>query len=482
MARSDRSRVLIVDDEKSMRELLVIALAPEGHTVKAVPSVPAARTALAGEAYDLVVSDISMPGESGLDLLEEIRRGDPGLPVILITAYASMESAKRAFALGVFDCIDKGASFNVEEFRVTVRNALESRRAREENKLLKQELRARHGSGSMVMDSPAMRAVGEMIERVAPTPSTVLITGESGTGKEVVARAIHDVSSRAGAPFVSINCGALPADLLESELFGHVKGAFTGAVSAKKGLFQAASGGTIFLDEIGEMPLPAQVKLLRVLQERTIRPVGGTEEIDVETRVLAATNADLAGRVADGRFRADLFYRINVIPIALPPLRQRREDIPVLADLFARRISVEMDKEFSGFLPEAMAAMEAYGWPGNVRELENAMRRAVTLSSAGPIRLDALPPDVREPEQRVVPDAVGTPPPALPPGEKMDQYLDHLKAHLMQETLAACNYVQVDAARRLGMSFRSFRYYAKQFKLEVRPPVNGASPGSGSEE
>jgi DNA-binding NtrC family response regulator len=450
--------------------------------VKAVPSVPAARTALAGEAFDLVVSDISMPGESGLDLLEEIRRGDPGLPVILITAYASMESAKKAFALGVFDCIDKGASFNVEEFRVTVRNALESRRAREENKLLKLELHARHGAGSMVMDSPAMRAVGEMIGRVAPTPSTVLITGESGTGKEVVARAIHDASPRAGAPFVSINCGALPAELLESELFGHVKGAFTGAVSAKKGLFLAASGGTIFLDEIGEMPLPAQVKLLRVLQERPIRPVGGTEEIDVETRVLAATNADLAGRVADGRFREDLFYRINVIPITLPPLRQRPEDIPVLADLFVRRISAEMGKEFSGFRPETMAAMEAYHWPGNVRQLENAMRRAVTLSSGGPIQVDALPPDMLGHLQAAAPGSSGTPAAVLRPGEKMDQYLDHLKARLMQETLAECNYVQVDAARRLGMSFRSFRYYAKQFKLAVHPPARGTSPASAPEE
>ena len=237
MTERDSARVLIVDDEKSMRELLAIALEPEGLAVRTVPSVPAARDALAGEAYDLVVSDISMPGESGLDLLEEIRRLTPELPVILITAYASMEAAKKAFSLGVYDCIDKGASFNVAEFRTTVRNALESRRTREENRNLKEQLHARHGPGTLVMASPAMKAVQEMVDRVAPTPATVLITGESGTGKEVVARAIHYASPRDQAPFVSINCGALPAELLESELFGHVKGAFTSAISQREGRF-----------------------------------------------------------------------------------------------------------------------------------------------------------------------------------------------------------------------------------------------------
>ena len=480
MTERDSARVLIVDDEKSMRELLAIALEPEGLAVRTVPSVPAARDALAGEAYDLVVSDISMPGESGLDLLEEIRRLTPDLPVILITAYASMEAAKKAFSLGVYDCIDKGASFNVVEFRTTVRNALESRRNREENRNLKEQLHARHGPGTLVRASPAMKAVQERVDRVAPTPATVLITGESGTGKEVVARAIHYASPRDQAPFVSINCGALPAELLESELFGHVKGAFTGAVAAKKGLFQVAVSGTVFLDEIGEMPLPAQVRLLRVLQERSIRMVGGTEEIPVDARVLAATNADLAGMVAAGRFREDLFYRINVIPIALPPLRRRQEDIPVLADLFARRICEELGRAFSGFEPATMEALESYPWPGNVRELENAIRRAVTLCAEGLIPTATLPPEVLG-RSGAAPGSPAAEAPAtvLPDGEKVDHFLDHLKAELMQQALADCKYVQMEAARKLGMSFRSFRYYAKQFKLDVRPPGRGTGSGSG---
>jgi transcriptional regulator with GAF, ATPase, and Fis domain len=311
---------------------------------------------------------------------------------------------------------------------------------------------------------------------VAATPSTVLITGESGTGKEVVARAIHEASPRAEAPFVSINCGALPAELLESELFGHVKGAFTGAVAAKKGLFQVAVGGTVFLDEIGEMPPAAQVRLLRVLQERTIRMVGGTEEIPVDARVLAATNADLAAMVAEGRFREDLFYRINVIPIHLPPLRDRPEDIPVLADLFARRYAADLGRRFAGFEPDAMTALESHDWPGNVRELENAIQRAVALAPDGAIPAAALPAQARAAERsEPAPDDPGD----LPRGESVDRYLDSLKARLMQQALEECDYVQVKAAERLGMSFRSFRYYAKQFNLQVRPRDGRKDPDPG---
>jgi DNA-binding NtrC family response regulator len=486
MVESERARVLIVDDEKSMRELLTIALEPEGHQVRAVPSVPAARHALAREPFDLVVSDIAMPGETGLDLLADVRQNNPELPVILITAYASMDSAKRAFALGVYDCIDKGASFNVDEFRATVRNALDSHRARQENQLLRQQLRSQHGPGTMVAASPKMRTVCNLIERVAPTPSTVLITGESGTGKEIVARTIHYSSPRAEAPFVSINCGALPSELLESELFGHVKGAFTGAIAAKKGLFQVARGGTVFLDEIGEMPPPAQVRLLRVLQERTIRMVGGTEEIPVDARVIAATNADLAARVAGSSFREDLFYRINVIPIALPPLRERREDIPILAELFAQRFSEEMGRALVGFTPEAMRALEAYQWPGNVRELENCVQRAMTLSAGERVAVEALPAEIGGPAA-----AASRPPPVaaphlegemlLPEGENVDRYLDHIKAGLMTRALEESNYIQVEAARRLGMSFRSFRYFVKQYNLEVRPHRKRTGQSDGSE-
>jgi len=486
VAEGDRARILIVDDEKSMRELLTIALEPDGHQVRSVPSVAAARDALAGEPYDLVVSDIAMPGETGLDLLAEVRRTSPELPVILITAYASMDSAKRAFSLGVYDCIDKGASFNVDEFRTTIRNALDSQRTKQENRLLRRQVRSQHRPGSLVAVSPKMRLVCDLIERVAPSPSTVLITGESGTGKEVVARAIHYDSPRAEAAFVSINCGALPAELLESELFGHVKGAFTGAVSAKKGLFQVARGGTVFLDEIGEMPRPAQVRLLRVLQERTIRMVGGTEEIPVDARVLAATNADLAARVTQGSFREDLFYRINVIPIPLPPLRERREDIPVLAELFLGRIAEELGKSMGGFTPEAMRILEGYSWPGNVRELENAVQRAVTLATCDQVGIEALPAEIADEGERPPGTPVGATPAEeddeqiLPQGTNVDQYLDHIKASLMIRALEESNYIQVEAARRLGMTFRSFRYFVKQFNLDVRPHRGRSGQNGGS--
>ena len=483
---SSPARVLIVDDETSMRELLTIALAPEGHAVETAPSVAAAREALARRPFDLVVSDLAMPGESGLDLLAEIRSATPELPVILITAYASMEAAKKAFALGVYDCIDKGASFSGEEFRVRVRHALESRAARQENRLLRGQLRARHGLGTLVAASAGMRAVLALIERVAPTASTVLLTGESGTGKEVVARAIHWTSPRAEAPFVSINCGAMPAELLESELFGHVKGAFTGAVAAKKGLFEVARGGTLLLDEIGEMPPAAQVRLLRVLQERTIRLVGGTEEVAVDVRVLAATNADLAARVAAREFREDLYYRINVIPIHLPPLRERLEDLPLLAEAFARRFAAEMGKPYDGFAPAAMTALEAHDWPGNVRELENAVQRAVALSPGPLIPVEALP---GEPGRGAVPDRTGVRGARsaatdggqlLPPGSSLDDHLDATRRELMERALEAAGHVQTEAARRLGMTFRSFRYFAKQYGLNTRGRRRGDEERNGS--
>ncbi|MFQ5719467.1 MAG: sigma-54-dependent transcriptional regulator [Acidobacteriota bacterium] len=476
MADVQPTRVLIVDDEKSMRDLLAIALEPDGHRVSTVPSVVDARRAMAKEPFDLVVSDIAMPGESGIDLLEEIRGDDPELPVILITAYASMEAAKRAFSLGVFDCIDKGASFSVEEFRATVRNAIDSRQTREENRRLRKQLISRHGPGSLVANSDAMRSVAELIERVAPTTSTVLISGESGTGKEVVARTIHYSSPRAKSAFVSINCGALPQSLLESELFGHVKGAFTGAVAAKKGLFEVASDGTVFLDEIGEMPAEAQVRLLRVLQEKTVRPVGGTREIPANARVLAATNADLPAKVAEKAFREDLFYRINVIAVALPPLRERRADIAELAETFVRRYAGESGKSVSGFSPECLRALEAYSWPGNVRELENSVQRALALTTGPRIEREALPPEVTAtpgPGAARVPP-IGGEAAGLPAGHRLDEYLESVKASIMQQALEESGYVQVEAARRLGMTFRSFRYFAKQFKLDVRRPEPGA--------
>jgi len=383
-------KILVVDDEQSMTQFLGIVLRKEGFDVTTANNGRDALEKVKNDAFDVVISDIKMPGMDGIQLLNGIKKHDPTLPVVIMTAYASQQSAIDAVNLGAFQYLIKNAKN--DEIKLVVRNALEMRRVRSENQFLKRELKKGHEEKTIIGSSDEMTRVFKMVDRVADSEATILIQGESGTGKELIAREIHYRSRRAQGSFVSINCGAIPRDLLESNLFGHVKGSFTGAVRDSQGLFQVAEGGTFFLDEIGEMPHATQVKLLRALQEREIIPVGGTQPIKIDCRLVAATNADLEKEVAEGRFRADLFYRLNVIPIKLPSLRMRRDDIPLLVDHFMRRHPAGGGKTVN---KEAVELMMKYDWPGNVRELENVMERALVLDESGVIEPEDLPDKIR---------------------------------------------------------------------------------------
>jgi two-component system, NtrC family, response regulator PilR len=461
-------RILIVDDEKGMRDLLSIMLKNDGYRVDAAESAARARDLISKGSYDLVISDIAMPDGSGVDVLRTAREMQPDCIVILITAYASTESAIEALKLGAYDYIIK--PFDVEEMRIVLKNALEKRQLEQENTLLKRELKETSRFDDLVGQSPAMEQVRAMLDRVAPTNSTVLIWGESGTGKELAARAIHRRSPRSAKQFVSINCGALPDELLESELFGHVKGSFTGAVAAKKGLFEVADGGTIFLDEIGDTSPAMQVKLLRVLQERQIRRVGGTEQLEVDVRIITATNQDLETMVREKRFREDLYYRINVIAVQMPALRDKREDIPSLASHFLAKYNKIMGKRIREISPEAMRQLMEYGWPGNVRELENVIERAVALEASDRVlpasfnREVASRTDSAQPLPVVLNDT----------GIDLETQLERLRERFMNEALNRTQGVQTRAAELLGMSFRSFRYFAKKYNLmEGKEPKEG---------
>jgi len=376
-------RILIVDDEDSTREYLSMMLQREGYEVRTAGDGKEAVKIESKESFDAVITDIQLPGMTGIEVLSSIREGDPTIPVIIVTGHSSQESAIEALNLGAFYYLLKPVSN--EELKQVVRNALEVRRLRDENSDLERALHPSEGR-AMIGESDEIHGVFDLINRVAKTTSTVLLYGESGTGKELVARAVHDGSARAEKRFVSINCGALPETLLESELFGHVKGSFTGAIRDKRGLFVVADGGTFFLDEVSETSLAIQVKLLRVLQEREVVPVGGTKPAKVDVRVIAATNADLEQLVQQKRFRADLFYRLNVIPIRIPPLRDRRDDVPLLVEHFLNR--------FTGgaktIADDAMDVLTSYEWPGNVRELENIIERAVILSDGPTITAESL--------------------------------------------------------------------------------------------
>jgi DNA-binding NtrC family response regulator len=384
-------KVLVVDDEQSMTQFLGIVLRKEGFQVTTVNSGREALEKVKAEAFDVVITDIKMPGMDGIQLLQGIKKVDATLPVVIMTAYASQQSAIDAVNLGAFQYLIKNAKN--DEIKLVVRNALELRKVRTENVYLKRELKRGHDEKIIIGSSEEMVRVFKMVEKVADSEATIMIAGESGTGKELIAREIHYRSRRSSGPFVSINCGAIPRDLLESNLFGHVKGSFTGAVRDSAGLFQVAEAGTFFLDEVGEMPLATQVKLLRALQEREIIPVGGTQSVKIDCRLVAATNADLEHEVAEGRFRADLFYRLNVIPIKLPPLRHRRDDIPLLVDHFLKRYA--QNNPAKTVNKDAMELLMKYDWPGNVRELENVMERALILDEGGLIEPEDLPDKIR---------------------------------------------------------------------------------------
>jgi two-component system, NtrC family, response regulator PilR len=460
-ASSDRpaARILVVDDERSMRELLAIVLRREGYEVILAENGRAAIASLEREPLDLLISDIKMPDMSGVEVLRAARQIDQDLVTIMITAFASTETAVEAMRLGARDYLVK--PFNVEELKLRVRDHLEKRRLRQEVVFLKRSLGASHQFSNIIGRSQPMLALFNLVERIAPTTSTVLVSGESGTGKELVARAIHFNSLRRDRPFVALHCAALPETLLESELFGHMRGSFTGADSNKKGLIEMAEHGTVFLDEIGEMSVSMQVKLLRVLQERRFRRVGGLDEIEADIRVIAATNKDLVREVAEGRFREDLFYRINVIPIVLPPLRERAEDVALLASHFLAKYAGEMGKKVVRIASESMEHLQAYRWPGNVRELENVMERAVALEQTPAILPDSLPDHVRG---RAAPVANG--PVTLPDGGfDLEEHVRDIERGYLAHALRKTNGVQVKAAELLGMSFRSFRYYVKKYNL-----------------
>ncbi|MGE5234203.1 MAG: sigma-54-dependent transcriptional regulator [Acidobacteriota bacterium] len=450
-------RLLIVDDEASILEFLSLLFSGEGYTTETAASVEAARKLLAERGYDLVLCDVTMPDGNGIELLREVRAGDSRTPVIMMTAYTSTKTAIEAMKAGAHDYISK--PFDVEELKVVVQRAIEKAALVDENVYLRRELEQKYRFGNIVGRSPRMQAVFTLIERVARTTSTVLIHGESGTGKELIARAIHFSSPRSAKRFLSINCGALPESLLESELFGHECGAFTGAVREKKGLFQEATGGTIFLDEIGEMTPAMQVKLLRALQDKVVRKVGGNLEEQVDVRIIAATNQNLEEKIKNGEFREDLYYRINVIPIHLPALRQRREDIPLLVDHFLHKYSGEMKIPVKRLSVEAMRVLEGWDWPGNVRELENLVERTLALTPGETIAAEDLPAHMRG--AREMPGAVRLPADGL----DLEAYLEQLRAQLMAEALERTGGVQTAAAELLKMSFRSFRYYAKKAGL-----------------
>jgi two-component system response regulator PilR (NtrC family) len=457
-------RLLVVDDERSMRELLAIVLGREGFEVVVAENGQQAIAELERRPVDLLISDIHMPDMTGLDVLRIARTLNPDLAGIMVTAFASTETAIEALRMGAYDYIHK--PFNVDELKIVVRAALERRQLKRENVLLKRALQETHQFSNIIGRSEPMVEVFELIETIAQTASTVLVTGESGTGKELAARAIHFNSTRRERPFVAVNCGALTETLLESELFGHVKGSFTGASSNKKGLIEVADKGTIFLDEIGEMSPLMQVKLLRVLQERTFRRVGGTEETPADIRIIAATNRDLTQMVADGRFREDLYYRINVIPVHLPPLRERQEDIALLAHHFVDRFAREMSKNVQGLANESVELLRRYHWPGNIRELENAMERAVALERSPLVLPNSLPAAMR-----TASGATSAEPPLpttddLPDsGFDLERHVRDIERRFITEALKRTDGVKVKAAELLGMSFRSFRYYAKKYGL-----------------
>jgi len=446
---SNKARILIVDDEASLRDMLAVLLRREGYEIESADNGQAALEKIADQSFDLIISDIRMPIISGIDLLRQLREQDDETTVIMITAFSSTEEAVEAMKLGAYDYITK--PFKNDEIRLVVKNALERRQLQRENRQLKQQLKQRFSFRNLIGDSAAMNKLIALLERVAPSLANVLITGESGTGKELVAQALHLGSERKKHPFVAINCGAIPENLLESELFGHERGAFTGADKKKQGLFESAHLGTLFLDEIGELPMGMQVKLLRVLQEREFRRVGGTSNIPLDVRLIAATNQDLSANIAQGTFREDLYYRLNVVTIELPPLRERRSDIPLLIQNFycqktGRDDTYQIDKS-------ALELLLNYDWPGNVRELENLVERCLVLGDRQLLTVDSLPPQLQK--KRTTLSCTLQ---EIPAGFNMEQWLEEQERQILQAALQQADGVRTKAAELLGISFRQIRY------------------------
>lgn len=454
-----QARILIVDDELSMREFLSILLEREGYATDQAESAEAALKLMESVGYDLVISDINMPGLDGMVLLEKVKKLSPETAVLMITAFSTAEQAVEAMKLGAYDYIAK--PFKVEEIKVLVGKALEKRNLQRENIRLRQEIQERYSFSGLIGKSKRMRDVYALIEKVAVSMANVLILGESGTGKELAARAIHYNSLRKEKPFVAVNCGAIPDNLMESELFGHKKGAFTGATTDHAGLFEQAEGGTLFLDEIGEVPLQLQAKLLRVLQEREFRRVGGSEERKADVRIVAASNRDLEEQVKEGTFREDLFYRLDVVEIRMPSLRERPEDIPFLVDHFHKKFTQSSNtKEI--ITSEALKMLLAYPFPGNVRELENLVERCLVIGDKT-VTVDCLPPQLVNYQQVSSSGQVIDIPDS---GMNLEAYLDGIEKRLLLQALERSGGVKKKAAALLGMSFRSFRYRLAKFGMD----------------
>lgn len=452
------ARILVVDDEKSMRDFLSIMLVKEGYEAVTAENGVRAVKLLKEDIFDVVITDVKMPRMGGLEVLRAAGEYSPGTLVVMITAYATAETAVEAMKEGAYDYIMK--PFKIDEIKLVVKNAVEKRRLREENALLRREVEVEKGLENFIGRSPAMRKVFDLISKVADKNSTVLITGESGTGKELAARALHNLSSRKDKPFVYIHCGALPEHLLESELFGHMKGAFTGSVENKEGLFEVAEGGTVFLDEISETTQAFQVKLLHVLQDREFRRVGGTTDIKVDVRVVAATNRDLGDEIRNGNFREDLFYRLNVIPLRMPALRERTEDIPLLVEHFLAKYGKPGCK--ARVSREAMDVLMAYNWKGNVRELENIIERACALTDHGEISADSLPVELAR--EDACPVAAG--PAILAGGMDLEAVLDEAEKTYLLKALEMTGGAKTEAARLLALTFPSFRHKLKKHGID----------------
>jgi DNA-binding NtrC family response regulator len=464
-----RAQILIVDDEELYRRALERILARSGHAVATARDATEAMARVSSEPLDLVLCDIRMPGISGLELVRQIREVDPDLPCIVVTGYGSAEQSVEALHAGAFWYLEKPfEQRSLDVVRRLVDQAIEHRRLRTENRLLQSQLRSRYRFDNVVGQSRALRAVLDLVGRVADSDSTVMVTGESGTGKELIARALHYNSKRADQVMVTVNCGAIPEELLESELFGHVKGAFTGALQHREGRFAAADGGTIFLDEIGDMSPNLQVKLLRVLQDRTFEPVGSSKTVRADVRVIAATHRNLEEAIRQGRFREDLYYRLNVIPIEVPPLRARKEDVPLLVEHFLARLNEEKGRRIDGISPAVIERLVEHDWPGNVRELENLIERLVVLRGRGTIDVDDLPGSLR-PRPAAPPVSF---PELGPEGLPFNEVVDRLETHLILQALERTSWNKNRAAQLLGLNRTTLIEKIKKKKLE---PPDGVS-------
>ncbi len=453
--------ILVIDDEKSMRDFMGIMLEKDGYDATVAETSEEALYMIRNQPFDLVLSDMKMPKFGGMDILNEVKKCSPQTPVILLTAYGSAESAVEAMKKGAYDYITK--PFKVDEVKLTIKKALEKKKLTDENITLKGKLRKKYVYSNFIGRSPQMLKVFEMIRRVAASKTSIMVTGESGTGKELVAKAIHYNSMRKNGPFVSISCGAMPETLLESELFGYQKGAFTSADSNKAGLLEVANGGTFLLDEIGEAPMSIQVKLLRVLQEMEFKRVGGTKDIKVDVRIIAVTNRDLKKCVEDGTFREDLYYRLHVILLHLPPLRERKEDIPCLVEHFIKKYSASEGKNVQGITQNTMMALENYGWPGNIRELENVVERMVVLERGTMINEENLPQLFRK-GQLFIPAQ-----PDLEMGKvDLEKLLEETERDFLLQALEKANGTIIKAAGLLGLSFRSMRYKLQKYGIQKK--------------